>query len=246
MRESASSRSCLIRPTTPTTVSHGVSGLTSKPPERTRFPERVLAGPELPGQGLVHDDDPVGVTRVVLAEEPPGQERDLHRPEVVPADDADVHVDEGLAGRGGSPFHGDGTPRHHLAQGKRRDPSRAGHARQTLQALQSCRYVSSTAGGSAYRRPVMVSSNVSDVGGVEARRHLEDAGEAADEEARSDEQHNGQRELARDQEPAQAVATGEAPSHARRSAPALRERPRGRSRRGATRAAARRALPRAR
>ena len=99
MRESASSVSCLTRPTTPTTVIHGVSGVTSKPPVRIRLPTGSS-----PGHSCCAMCSSMTTTRGVVRvsrslKSRPLEQRDLHRLEVVAADDAHVDVDELLAGR---------------------------------------------------------------------------------------------------------------------------------------------------
>ena len=56
MRESASSASCLTRPTTPTTVIHGACR-DVEPPVRMRLPSALLVRPELLRHVLVDDGD---------------------------------------------------------------------------------------------------------------------------------------------------------------------------------------------
>ena len=54
---------------------------------------------------------------------------------------------------------------------------------------------SSTAFASLYVRPVIVSSSVRTLAGIEARRHVLQAREAADQQTGADQQHDRQREL---------------------------------------------------
>ena len=124
-RESASSASCFTAPTTPTTVIHGAVELASNPPRRTRRPIGSSSGPQLRGHALVDHDHARRAADVQLAEQAPAPQRDLHRAEVVGADNPLVDVDERLAGLRHPALDGDRPPRHHLAQRQRRHPAHA-------------------------------------------------------------------------------------------------------------------------
>ena len=120
-RESASSASCLTPPTTPTTVIHGAVELASKPPRRTRRPIGSWSGHSCVGHALVDHDHARRAADVLLAKQAPAPQRDLHRAEVVGADDALVDVDERLARLRRPALDRDRPPRHHLAERQRRD-----------------------------------------------------------------------------------------------------------------------------
>ena len=95
IRESASSVYCFTRPTTPTTVSQGASARRS--PVRMRLPTASSSGQSCCAMNSSTITTRGAVPRVVLVEEAPAQQRDLHRLEVVAGDDALVGVDEGFA-----------------------------------------------------------------------------------------------------------------------------------------------------
>ena len=73
------------------------------------------------------------VASVLLGEEPPAPQRDLHRAEVVAGDDALIDIDELLAGRRRPSLDRDRPPRHHLTERQRRDAAGGGHAGQLRQ-----------------------------------------------------------------------------------------------------------------
>ena len=136
------------------------------------------------------------VARVLLVEQPPLQQRDLHRPEVVAADDALIGVDERLARRARPSFDGDRSPREHLAERQRRHAARGRRRPAALAAAPRAAGRSrARPAASLYFRPLIVSSSVSTLRRVEARRHLLEAREAANQQAGADQQHHRQRQL---------------------------------------------------
>ena len=77
--------------------------------------------PVLLGEIFVDDGDFLRGGRVEVVEESPLAQRDLHRFEIVAADDAFVGIDEIFAGGRRASFDGDGTPGEHFAERKRCD-----------------------------------------------------------------------------------------------------------------------------
>src|SRR5688572_18627934 len=72
--------------------------------------------------------------RIELVEVAARDEWNLHRLEVIAADDADVGVDEFLAGWRDASFDGDGAPREHLAQRKCRHAASGSNSRKLSEA----------------------------------------------------------------------------------------------------------------
>ena len=210
-------------PTTPTTREPGRVGVGVEAARAHALAERVLARPQLRRERLVHDDDSRLVARVVLVEEPARDERDPHRLEVAASHDADVGVDEGLAGRGRAPLHRDRAPRHHLAQRQRRDAARGAHAGQRREALPELPVGLEHGGGLGVARTAHRELEGQHALRVEAGRHPLDAREAAHEQARADEQDDRERDLAGHEQAAQPVAPREESAARRRAARALGE-----------------------
>ena len=78
--------------------------------------DRILARPDLAREKLVDDDHALARRAVLVGEEPPADERDLHRLEVAAGRDALIGVEERFAGRGRAAFDGDGSPREVLTE----------------------------------------------------------------------------------------------------------------------------------
>ena len=170
-------------------------------PEPDVLSDGVARGPESPGRGLAREDRVRGAVPVLGTEEPPGDERNPERSEVVVARHAQLR--RGLVGAfGGAP------DAHAAAEGKarqrepedRRGRLRSGqsaHARQELPrelALAGFVRITGLGKGEVEREDLL---------GAEPRIDGREAREALDEETRADEEDERDRDLPGHEHPAQ-------------------------------------------
>ncbi len=174
------------------------------------FADRVLPWPVTSRQCAADDDDPRSTFAIAVLERTTAAKRHPHHTEVVGCDR--LEVDERVALGFGCrlafdrerPVHADGSP-----QGPQRDGGGGLDARQAPEATQQLVDVGALLFGFRVLRLGGPGVHRENVLGVIPERDGLERSEAADQEPRADQQHEGEPDLARDEARPQAAAAGD-------------------------------------